>query len=111
MIEVGLMQVCGQLLQVRLGDRNLPWCLRKGALQLLHLLGNQVELPQFDLRDAQDIYELFGYFGELYPQDVIEARQIALTFELIFSTSFDRKLKGLNELKNLIDRNSFRSKS
>lgn len=77
----------------------------------MHLLGNPIELPQFDLRDAQDVYELFGFFSEFYTPEVIETRQIGLTFELIYSTNFERKLKGLNELKNLIDRNAMRAKN
>jgi hypothetical protein len=80
MVDANLPQLSSQMLQLKVGDRNLPWCLRKGGLQLLHLLGNQVELPQFDLRDAQDIYELFVFFSDFYPSEVIEARQIGFTF-------------------------------
>ena len=40
--------------------------------------------------------------------DVVENRQINLIFELIDATVFERKLKGLNELKNLIDKCTLR---
>jgi hypothetical protein len=56
MIESGLIDVSNQLLNAKIGDRTLPWCLRKGALLMLHLLGNNPDLPEFDIRDANDIF-------------------------------------------------------
>lgn len=111
MIENGVLEVSNQLLNVKLGDRTLPWCLRKGALTMLHLLGSQPELPEFDIRDAADLFDLIFFFGDHYPQELVEARHISLIFELIYSTNFERKLKGLNELKNLIDKTQLRART
>lgn len=68
MVESGVLDVSNLMLGAKLGDRTLPWCLRKGALTLVHLLSSTPpDLPEFDIRDAGDLFELFGYFGELYP--------------------------------------------
>lgn len=63
MISNGVEQLSEKILNLKMGDRTLPWSIRKEALNLLKMLGNNVELPQFDPRDANEIFELLPFFS------------------------------------------------
>ncbi len=92
--------------------RGLPWSLKKEIAILYSFTKEGYVFPMpSDHRELIEILDYMSYFSNkgLLPKDDEEKKSLELIVNLILNGNFEGRLRGLNELKKIIDY-SFRRK-
>lgn len=86
--------------------KGYPWSVKKEVLTLLKTLKPETEFPA--MSDNKEILELLDYMSyfkskEAFPSEMLDKKQIELTLNLVITGNFESRLKGMNELKKVVD--------
>ncbi|MBS1889998.1 MAG: hypothetical protein JST59_01790 [Actinobacteria bacterium] len=88
--------------------KGFPCSIRGSCLLLLSRLSKStmgIQLPTLELKDYNEVYKLIPLYLEFFPKEETEITVIEYSVQLaIGNSSFDSRLRGINELKSYIDR-------
>lgn len=107
--ELKVPEACERLMEFKMaGGRGLPWFLKKEACLVLHFSRDGYVFPTpSDHKDIAEILEYMSYLSQkgLLPREEEEKKTLSLIISLILNGNFEGRLRGLNELKKIVDYN------
>ena len=86
--------------------KGYPWSVKKEVLILLKTLKPETEFPTIaDNKEILEVLDFLSYFKskESFPSDFLDKKQVELIVNLVISGNFESRLKGMNELKKIVD--------
>ncbi len=105
--ELKIPSACRRLLEFKTTNgRGLPWSIKKEATLLLSFITDGYVFPMpTDHRELVEILDYMSYFSQkgLLSREEEEKKTLQLILSLVVSGNFEGRLRGLNEMKRMVE--------